>query len=202
MALFWLAMMLVLLVIVGFCQWVCASWELKPPHFVTAGPSDVVMIILAGASAIVYSVYMIIAAAIAQSVHHALSPLDFAAVIAQPMILICGCSGFLFVVCMRRKRSPPPVEDTELMPTLPGYSELPDTAEGELHLQLNKWGEHEEPSTHMVFDLATKAVRGKMNYESGTVDSLTEADIAMCTQRGWSYTKLVSDTRSPPVLIT
>ena len=198
------------------CDTIVRLWELTP---VQRGPSGLTrleticafFVFAAGVlSGIFACIHVGVRATRAQIAYHMVSPVDFVAIIMQPIFAIIMTLVVSAGIVKDYRRSTTSAstsaeagtELTEGASMPPGYTELPDAAAGELHLQQNKWGEHEEPDTGMVFDLTTKAVRGKMNRESGTVDPLTDEDIAVCKRRGWSYTTLVRDARAPPVLIT
>ena len=56
-----------------------------------------------------------------------------------------------------------------------------------LTLKRNIFNNYEHSETHFVFDRETKEVFGKQNYETESVDDLTEEDIEICQKMNFKY---------------
>ena len=55
-----------------------------------------------------------------------------------------------------------------------------------LSIKKNKWGRFEDPTTHFVFDRATRAVYGVQDPKRDIIYKLTAEDVEICREKGWA----------------
>jgi len=60
-------------------------------------------------------------------------------------------------------------------------------------IRRNKWGNFEDPDTHIVFNARTKAAYGVQDHKSGKITALTAKHISICEKYHWKYHVIEED---------
>lgn len=82
------------------------------------------------------------------------------------------------------------------VPSTRGNADLRRPTVVKKSIRRNKWGNFEDPDTHIVFNARTKAAYGVQDHKSGKITTLTQKHIGVCEKYHWKYHVIEEDDES------
>jgi hypothetical protein len=95
-----------------------------------------------------------------------------------------------------KRQSIAKTEDSDSDDTVPSGKELQRPTVVKKSIRRNKWGNFEDPDTHIVFNARTKAAYGVQDHKSGKITALTPKHIITCEKYHWKYHVIEEDDES------